>query len=152
MLMYNIDQGSKLECRCTTLGAISATEFTWAMSVDPVETSMSIQLIARCWLSNHLKMLKYFVFQKNWYIIVCLICTHSCWHCIFGSLLVSYIVGRMWGKVPDSHEQSGKSNTPLIACLTSKWDLLRVLSIVMMTQIYACFYKSPGRHNCTVNS
>lgn len=46
--MYVIDQGSKLERRHTTLGAISAIGFTWAMSVDPVETCMGIQLIARC--------------------------------------------------------------------------------------------------------
>jgi len=74
----------------------------------------------KVWFISHLKTLKYFDFQKNHYIILCLICMHSCWNRIFEGLLVSYVLGRMCSEVTDTHKQSGKSGTLLIACLISK--------------------------------
>lgn len=104
---------------------IYVSQVCWScrhLQVCPVNCR-TIAVQDKVWFVSHLKTLKYFNFQKNWYIILCLICMHSCWNCIFESLLVSYVLGRMCSKVPDTHEQSGKSGTPLIACLTSKWDL-----------------------------
>lgn len=46
--MYITDQEFKPEYRHTTLGAISDIECAEATSIDPVESCMSIQLIARC--------------------------------------------------------------------------------------------------------
>lgn len=92
------------------------------------------------WFISNVKKLEHFRIQKNWYIIPCLICMHICWNCIFKSQQ-AYILGRVH-KVTDTFEQSG---THLIACPISERDLLRVMNIVMVAQIHACFLKKPWK-------